>query len=61
MIENEVKTITIPIDEYIDLREKAKMNMYLMERLGRMDGELCDLNCRLIALERMKESGTHNG
>lgn len=61
MAENEVKTITIPIDEYFDLREKAQMNMYLIERLGRMDGELCDMNCRLIDLERMKERGTHSG
>ena len=61
MAENAVKTITISIDEYFDLREKAQMNIYLMERLGRMDGEICDLQCRLIALERMKESGTHNG
>jgi hypothetical protein len=61
MAENEVKTITIPIDEYFDLREKAHMNMYLMERLGQMDGEIHDLNRRLIDLESMKEIGTHNG
>lgn len=61
MAENEVKTITITIDEYFDLREKAHMNMYLMERLGQMDGEIHDLNRRLIDLERMKERGTHNG
>lgn len=61
MDEKEVKTITIPIDEYFDLREKAQMNMYLMERLGQMDGQIHDLDRRLIDLECMKGSGTHNG
>lgn len=61
MDEHEVKTITISIDEYFDLREKAQMNMYLVERLGQMDGEIHELNRRLIDLECMKESGTHNG
>lgn len=61
MAENEAKTITISIDEYFELREKAHMNMYLMERLGQMDGEIHDLNRRLIDLECMKERGKHNG
>ena len=61
MAENEVKTITIPIDEYFDLREKAQMNMYLMERLGQLDHQLFDLNQRVIELERMKGLDAHNG
>ena len=56
MAENEVKTITISIDEYFDLREKAQMNMYLMERLGQMDGRIHDLNRRVIELERMERA-----
>ena len=56
MAENEVKTITISIDEYFDLREKAQMNMYLMERLGQMDGQIHDLDQRVIYLERMERA-----
>lgn len=61
MAESEVKTITITIDEYFDLREKAHMNMFLMERLGQMDGEINDLNRRMIELERAKEMGADHG
>lgn len=53
MAENEVKTITISVDEYLDLREKAQMNMYLMEKFGQIDQQLFDLNQRVIELERM--------
>ena len=56
MAENEVKTITITVDEYFVLREKAQMNMYLMERLGQMDGTIHDLNRRVIELERMERA-----
>lgn len=56
MAENEVKTITISIDEYFTLREKAQMNMYLMERLGQIDGQIHDLNRRVIELERMERA-----
>lgn len=61
MAENEVKTITISIDEYFDLREKAQMNMYLMEKFGQLDQQLFDLNRRVIELERMKGLAAHNG
>lgn len=61
MAENEVKTITISLDEYLDLREKAQMNMYLMERLGQMDNQIFDLNQRVIELERMKGRNERNG
>ena len=61
MAENEVKTITIPVDEYFELREKAQMNVYLMERFGQIDGQFYDLNQRLIELERGKGRDKHNG
>ena len=61
MAENEVKTITIHVDEYFDLREKAQMNMYLMEKFGQLDHQLFDLNQRVIELERMKGLDAHNG
>ena len=33
----EVNMVTIPIEEYMDLREKANMNGFLMKELGQMD------------------------
>lgn len=56
MTENEVKTITITVDEYFILREKAQMNMYLMEKLGQIDGQIHDLNRRVIELERIERA-----
>lgn len=56
MADNETKTITISVDEYFVLREKAQMNMYLMERLGQIDGQIHDLNRMVIELERMERA-----
>ena len=39
-------TVTIPLDEYFDLRQKAEMNTFLMNELGRMEA-------RFVNLERM--------
>jgi hypothetical protein len=56
MAENEVKTITISVEEYFDLRERAQMNLYLVERLGQIDVQIRDLNRRVIELERMERA-----
>lgn len=56
MADNETKTITISVDEYFDLREKAQMNMYLIERLGQIDEQINDLNRRVFELERMERA-----
>ena len=39
-------TVTIPLDEYFDLRQKAEINAFLMNELGRMES-------RFVSLERM--------
>ena len=39
-------TVTIPLDEYFDLRQKAEMNAFLMNELGRMES-------RFIYLEKI--------
>lgn len=39
-------TVTIPLDEYFDLRQKAEINAFLMTELGRMES-------RFVSLERM--------
>lgn len=47
----EVPTVTISVDKYFDLRQKAEMNGFLMERMGRFEGQLMDMNRRLYELE----------
>ena len=56
MSENEVRTISIPIDEYFDLRTKADMNGMLLEKLGLLEGRIWDYDHRIFELEqRLKE------
>lgn len=50
-MENEVKTVNIPIDEYFDLRLRAEMSGVLMEKLGTIEGRLYDYDRRLYELE----------
>ena len=45
-------TVTIPIDEYFDLRTKAEANMFLMTQIGDMQNRLYELDKRLFELEQ---------
>lgn len=53
-------TVTIPIDEYFDLRQKAEINSYLMNELGRMEGRFQGIERVVFELEntvrRMKDA-----
>ena len=52
MTDNEnVKTVTIPIDEYFDLRQRAEMNAMMIKELGAIDGMFRDIDRRLYELE----------
>jgi hypothetical protein len=52
MTDNEnVKTVTIPIDEYFDLRQRAEMNAMMIKELGAFDGMFRDIDRRLYELE----------
>ena len=44
-------TVTIPLDDYIELRRKADENLYLATRLGAMDSQMNDLERRMVDLE----------
>ena len=44
-------TVTIPIEEYFDLRQKAEMNSFLMVELGRMNERLNGLDSQWYRLE----------
>lgn len=50
--ENDVKTISIPIDEYFDLRSQAQMNMFLSNQLGSLNQNIQDLHTRVFELEQ---------
>ena len=50
--EKTVNMVTITIDEYFDLRQKAEMNHYLMDRFGQLDLQIRELDKRLYDAER---------
>ena len=50
-------TVTIPLDEYIDLRRKADENLYLATQLGAFEQRLWNFENRLMHLERGIEDG----
>lgn len=45
-------TVTIPLDEYIELRRKADENFYLANQLGQMDNRMWEFDNRLRDFER---------
>lgn len=50
--ENEVKTISISIDEYFDLRQKAEMNIWLTNELSEIKTRFNLLEVRMYELEQ---------
>jgi hypothetical protein len=48
---NENRVVTIPLDEYFDLRNRAEMNGMLMVQLGELQGRLGDFDRRIWELE----------
>ena len=56
---NEANTVTIPIDEYFELRQKAEMNMTMLRELGGFEArlnqfsdEIFKINDKLYQIER---------
>lgn len=48
---NENRVVTIPLDEYFELRNKAEMNGMLMVTLGEFQGRLDGFDRRIWELE----------
>ena len=44
-------TVTIPVEEYFDLRQKANMNAYLLGELKRYEERFCRYDEKLFRLE----------
>lgn len=57
MPENEVKTISISIDEYFDLRQKAEMNILLTNELSEIKTRFNLLEVRMYELEQKVKGG----
>lgn len=51
MEEKAVNMVTISLDEYFDLRQKAEMNHYLMDRFGYLERRIEDLEKRICDTE----------
>ena len=52
---SEINTVTIPLEEYIELRRKADENLYLATKLGAFEDRLYQYEDRLRYLERKVE------
>ena len=50
-------TVTIPLEEYLELRRKADENLYLATQLGAMDSRMFNLEDRMRDLERLVRDG----
>lgn len=50
-------TVTIPIEEYFDLREKANMNTYLLREFSNIESRFTRLDERIWEIERKIDNG----
>lgn len=46
-----VNTVTIPVDEYFELRQKAVMNEFLLKELGELRGRIEEMSNKYWNLE----------
>lgn len=52
-----IPTVTITVDEYLDLRQKAEMNCFLMTQLGEMREKIFNIENKMFALKGVLEGG----
>lgn len=50
----ETNTITITLNEYMDMRDKANMSGFLMNEFARMEARFQEIDRRLSDLERSR-------
>lgn len=48
---NEVNTVTISIEEYFELRQKAEMNMTVIREIAGFEGRLTELGNKVFELD----------
>lgn len=56
-MDNMANVVTISVDEYFDLRQKAEMNVQLMLQFAQLEARLGEFERRLWAVERKGENG----
>ena len=49
--------VTIPLEEYIELRRRSEENFYLTDRMGKFEQRQVDFENKLWELERRIENG----
>lgn len=52
MIGEGVETVTITVDEYFDLRQKAETNLYLMTEFAKYESRCLEIERRLWEIGR---------
>ena len=62
MDEQNIRMVTIPLDEYMDLERRAEMNTFFIDRISEfqsrvycLDQRLCELEIDLKYLKREKQ------
>ena len=53
----EINTVTIPLEEYIELRRKADENLYLATQLGSFENKMWEFENKLNNFEMRLEHG----
>ncbi len=48
----EINTVTIPVDEYIELKRKAEETLFLANQLGQMSSQFAEYDRRIYEIER---------
>lgn len=56
-MDNTANVVTIPLEEYFDLRTKADMNATLLVELARIGAQLQDFERKLWMLEEKANNG----
>lgn len=56
-MDNTANVVTIPLEEYFDLRTRADMNAALLAQLAQLEARLSDFDRRLWMLEGKVNDG----
>ena len=56
-MDNTANVVTIPLEEYFDLRTRADMNAALLAQLAQMEARMSDFDRRLWNVEGKVENG----
>ena len=56
MHEYDMNTVNVPINEYLELKQKADMNALIIQQFGKLEEKVYDLDRRIYELEwKLKE------